>query len=360
MDIKKTTLNSEVAKSNDLVPIMSKYDLQELRLIAYCIAHYDSRKPDNRRFTAKVTDLAAIFDMAEDSAYSVIKKVVTAMSKPFTFKTDRDEELFIWWFQEFKYIPRNGEVEFMLNTGITPYLLELKERFSVYRLGDVHKFKAASTWHLFENLNKWKNAGGWHVNLKKLHSILGADGKYPRFDSFRQRIIDPAIAEINEKSSLNVEYVKEKSGKTVIALRFFIDSKQPDYVITVESQKNRLLKLLLGCGIRNHAAENIIEQIVGAGREEHFIKKLPEMQKRWSAEKGSMPRYVAGAVKRELEQRSSKVEAKAKPEHAEALSCWLEKRSHKEVCKVRQRGGLPHRKKCRICLARIPPADFGL
>jgi hypothetical protein len=49
------------------------------------------------------------------------------------------------------------------------------------------------------------------------------------------------------------------------------------------------------CGIRHNAAENIINQIVGAGREEQFIKKIPEMQKRWSAEKGSMPRYVAGA-----------------------------------------------------------------
>ncbi|WP_417911163.1 replication initiation protein [Candidatus Electronema sp. PJ] len=359
MDTKKPTLNSPVAKSNDIVPVMSKYDLQELRLIAYCIAHYDSRQPDNRRFTAKVTDLATIFDMAEDSAYSVIKRVVTAMSKPFAFMIDSKEK-YIWWFQEFEYIPGNGEVMFMLNTSMIPYLLELKERFSVYRLADVHQFKAASTWHLFENLNRWKNAGGWHVTLNDLHSILGADGKYPRFDSFRQRLIDPAIAEINEKSSLNVEYVKETSGKTVIALRFFIDSKQPDYVITIESQKNKLLKLLLGCGIRNHLAEKIIDQIVGAEKEAHFIKKLPEMQKRWSAEKGSMPRYVAGAVKRELAQRSSKAEDKAKPEHAESLSCWLNKRRHKEVCKVRQRGGLPYRKKCQICLSRIPVVDFGL
>ncbi|WP_417908701.1 replication initiation protein [Candidatus Electronema sp. PJ] len=165
MDVRKPTLNSEFAKSNELVPIMGRYDLQELRLIAYCIAHYDSRKPDNRRFTAKVTDLAAIFNMAEDSAYSVVKKVVAAMSKLFAFKIDGREK-YIWWFQEFEYIPDKGQVEFMLNIRITPYLLELNERFSVYRLGDVHQFKAASTWHLFENLNKWKNAGGWHVSLK--------------------------------------------------------------------------------------------------------------------------------------------------------------------------------------------------
>jgi plasmid replication initiation protein len=358
MNVKKPALNSIVQKSNSLVPIMSKYDLQELRLIAYCIAHYDSRKPDNRKFTAKVSDLASIFSMDEDSAYSVVKRVVAAVSKPFTLKNDKNEELFIWWFQEFKYIPNNGEVEFMLTTSITPYILELKERFSVYQLGDVHKFKAASTWHLFENLNRWKNAGGWHVSLKELRMMLRADEKYQRFDSFRQWFIDPAIAEINEKSSLNVEYVKETSGKTVVALRFFIDSKQPDYVITVENQKNKLLKLLLCCGIRHNAAENIINQIVGAGREEQFIKKIPEMQKRWSTEKGSMPRYVAGAIKRELAQRPEKAEVK--PEHMEALNCWIGKRQQKEVCKVRQRGGTPYRKKCKICLSRIPVADWGL
>lgn len=355
---KTPDLKSTVAKSNELVPIMGRYDLQELRLIAYCIAHYDSRKPDNRKFTAKVSDLASIFSMDEDSAYSVVKRVVTAMSKPFALKNENDEELFIWWFQEFKYIPKNGEVEFMLTTSITPYILELKERFSVYQLGDVHKFKAASTWHLFENLNRWKNAGGWYVTLKELRIMLGVYGKYSRFNSFREFYIDPAISEINEKSSLDVEYVKETSGKTVVALRFFIDSKQPDYVITIESQKNRLLKLLLCCGIRHNAAENIINQIIGAGREEQFIKKIPEMQKRWSAEKGSMPRYVAGAIKRELAQRPA--QTAVKPEHAEALSCWINKRQRKEVCKVRERGGTPYRKKCQICLSRIPAADFGL
>ncbi len=357
MAVKKPTLNSIVQKSNSLVPIMSEYDLQELRLIAYCIAHYDSRKPDNRKFTAKVSDLDSIFSMDKDSAYSVIKRVVRAM-KPFELKMSDGREKYIWWFEDFEYIPNKGEVKFMLTSGITPYILELKERFSFYKLCDVHKFKAASTWHLFENLNRWKNAGGWHVSLKELHGILGADGKYPRFDSFRQRLIDPAVAEINEKSSLNVEYVKETSGKSVVALRFFIDSKQPDYVITVESQKNKLLRLLLCCGIRHNAAENIINQIVGAGREAQFIKKIPEMQKRWCAEKGSMPRYVAGAIKRELAQRPAKAEAK--PEHMEALNCWIGKKHRKEVCKVRLRGGTPYRKKCQICLSKIPPADFGI
>jgi hypothetical protein len=338
---------------------MSRYSLQDLRLIAYCLAHYDSRTAENRKFTARVQDLANIFDMGEKTAHEVVQKVVDTVSKPVRFHNDSGE-CYIWWFSKFSYISGKGEFEFIISPEMEPFLLELKERFSVYRLADVHQFKAASTWHLFENLNRWKNTGGWHVTIHELHSILGVSDKYPRFNSFREFCIEPAVAEINEKSCLTVEYVKETSGKTVVALRFFIDSKQPDYVITIESQKNKLLRLLLCCGIRHHAAEKIIEQIVGAGREAHFIKKLPEMQKRWCAEKGSMPRYVAGAVKRELAQRSAKMEDKAKPEHAEALSCWLDKRGRKEVCKVRQRGGLPYRKKCQICLARISVADFGL
>jgi plasmid replication initiation protein len=357
MGTKKPTLNSTVQKSNSLVPLMSRYSLQDLRLIAYCLAHYDSRTAENRRFTARVADLAEIFDMGEKTAHEVVQKVVDTMSKPVKFKTEERDQ-YRYWFSGIDYIPGKGEFEFIISKEMEPLILELRERFSIYRLADVHKFKAASTWHLFENLNKWKNAGGWHVSLKELRSILGADVKYPRFDSFRQWFIDPAIAEINEKSSLNVEYVKETSGKTVVAMRFFIDSKQPDYVITVENQKNKLLKLLLCCGIRHNAAENIINQIVGAGREEQFIKKIPEMQKRWSAEKGSMPRYVAGAIKRELAQRPAK--AQVKPEHMEALNCWMGKRQKKEVCKVRQRGGTPYRKKCQICLSRIAVADWGL
>lgn len=192
--IEKINLNSVVAKSNELVPKLAKYDLQELRLIAYCLAHYDSRKPDNRKFTARVDELAKIFpSMGEHTAYDVIKKAVLDINnKPIEFRNEGKRHLWIW-FAGFCYHEREGVFEFSISPLLEPFLLELKERFSMYRLGDVHQFQAASTWKLYEQLNVHKFTGAWLATVDELRELFNVDGKYNRFDSLRQRLIDPSL-----------------------------------------------------------------------------------------------------------------------------------------------------------------------
>lgn len=360
MKNKKPDHNSIVAKSNDLVTKLAKFDLPELRLIAYCLAHYDSKKPENRTFTAKIVDLVKIFPMDEDSAYTVIYNAMLELNnKPLVF--DKGNERHFWnWFSGFIYRRGKGEFEFRINPDIQPYLLELKDCFSIYRLADVYQFKSAYTWKLYENLNRWKKSGSWYVEIKVLKSYLGADKKYSRFNSFRERILNPAIEEINEKSDLNVGYEKEIDRISVVALKFFIFKKPTDDIIEVDNPKNILSRMFLICGIKNKVAESYIKRICELNKEEHFIGKIPEMRNRWSEEKGLLPRYMLGAIKKELEQISLAVSQEGLPDYHESLTCWHNKKLKKEICKVRERGIAGNRKKCKICLERIPVAMFGV
>lgn len=352
----KVQLNSIVAKSNELVPKLARYDLQELRLIAFCLAHYDSRKPENKRFTARVEDLAKIFpSMDEKSAYDVIEKSVDEINrKPIKFRDD-DGRFYSVWFSGFKYREKEGVFEFAISQLLEPYLLELKERFSMYRLGDVHQFRAASSWKLYEHLNAHKYSGAWHVSIDDLKMVFGAEEKHDRFDSLRQRLIDPAVAEISEKSNLAISYVKERAGRKVASLRFFIETKDKDYVSTPENQKNMLLRLMLEYDIKYSVAETLISKIADLAKEQHFLKKLPEMVSRWTEAKGPLPRYVTGAVKKELGQ----LRLDSRP-YAEALGCWTVKKQAKEQCKVRVRGTAGNRHKCKMCLLHISPETFGI
>lgn len=351
----KIYLNCVVAKSNTLVPKLAKYDLQELRLIAYCLAHYDSRKPDNRKFTARVDELASIFPMDEKSAYDVIKKAVLDINnKPIEFSDEGGR--YLWtWFAGFYYREREGIFEFAISPLIEPYLLELKERFSIFRLGDVHKFRSASTWKLYENLNVYKYIGSWVVNLDELRELLDAEGKYDRFDSLRQRLIDPSILEINEKSNLNVEYVKEREGRKVVALRFFIKTREKIYINEKEHDKNMLLRLLLQAGIRRDTSEKLLQKMLSTEKEKHFLQKLPEIMNRWNEAKGPMARYVTGALKSEIYD----VNRDSKP-YAEAYRCWAEKKIAQTKCQVRARGKVGNRHKCKMCFQYMPVETYGI
>ncbi|MCI5164657.1 MAG: RepB family plasmid replication initiator protein [Candidatus Electrothrix sp. GM3_4] len=351
--------NSVVAKHNDLIPQMSQFQLPELRLIAYCLAHYDSRKPQNRTFKARVDELAKIFpSMGEKTAYDVIKKTMLEISKkPLVFQ--KGNKKYYWnWFSGFVYTEGKGEFEFKITPEIQPYLLELKKQFSEYRLLYVYQFKTAFTWKLYENLNQWKKAGVWYIEIEVFKELLGVSGKYIRFNSFKEKVIEPALKELNQKSDLVASYEKETKSRKVVALKFFIDKKLNEELENIEDPKSRLLKLLLICGVSTTASNNYVKKICSIDQEDHFIKKLPLIKKRWDTSKGALPKYVSGAINRELEELETVEDNK--PDHSEALACWHSKKMKKETCSVRERGKAGNRKKCQICLDKIAVNVFGL
>lgn len=351
----KIQLNYVVAKANSLVPKLARYELQELRLIAYCLAHYDSRQPNNRRFTARVEDLARIFPMNSDGAYEVIKKVVSSInSKPIEFR-DSGGKYYSVLFSSFYYRENEGAFDFMLSQAIEPFVLELRERFSAYRLGDVHGFKSASSWLLYEHLNVYKYTGSWLAPLDELRECFGVAGKYERLDSLRHDLVDPAMMEINQKSNLNVEYVKEREGRKVVALRFFIKTREKIYLNEKEHDKNMLLRLLLQAGIRRDTSEKLLQKMLSTEKEKHFLQKLPEIMNRWNEAKGPMARYVTGALKSEIYD----VNRDSKP-YAEAYRCWAEKKIAQTKCQVRARGKVGNRHKCKMCFQYMPVETYGI
>lgn len=367
MEDKKPDHNSLVVKDNVLIPQLAKFELSELRFLAYCLAHYNSKEVKNRRITARVTDLCEFFPMHESSAYRVIRQAILSLGKkPAEFQIERKICLY-HWFSGLEYENDTGEFTFCISPEMEPYLLGLAGNFTQWRLGDVYQFTAASTWKLYENLVQWKNASRWAVSLDELRLRIGVAGKYPRWDNFHMRCIAPALKEINAVADIRVEYSQEKRGRKVVGLVFLIDRKVDDDVITIEHPKQAVYRLLLDCLVNEKTAERLSEKIESFGETARIAALIPEIKERWGkAHKNNIPlqKYLLGAINDEVHQLRLFADQPAKrtkkPEHAEALDCWKEKHRQGEKCPARERGEAGQRGKCKLCLEKIPVADFGI
>lgn len=62
----------------------------------------------------------------------------------------------------------------------------------------------------------------WVFGLDELRQILGVETRksYGRYNNFRQWVLDPAIAQINDFGTVNVTMTPEKVGRSVAAIRF--------------------------------------------------------------------------------------------------------------------------------------------
>ena len=297
--------HSIVAKNNSMIEKLAGFKLNELRLIAYCLAHYDTTKEDNRCFYARVSDLQELFPIDKNSAYAVVERAMLGINeKPLIFKKGRKK--YFWnWFSGFIYEEGTGEFEFRITPEIRPYLLGLKDTFTKYRLGAVYQFRSAHTWKLYENLKKEAFTLTWSIGLDELKILLGIPGKYKRFSDFDMRILNPSIAEINDKSDLAVSYVKRKRGRSVVGLVFQISERPPEDVINVETPRQALARLLAVHGIHKKTVADYVKMAANRDKLEHCIEQLPRIAARAKNKPSSeRKKYFLGALKNEINQQS--------------------------------------------------------
>ena len=82
----------------------------------------------------------------------------------------------------------------------------------------------------------------WVFDLAELRALMGVDDKssYDRWSDFRTRVINPAVEAINDYGTVSVKMVPEKRGRSVHAVRFEWNWKDPHEAAetTVENERH--------------------------------------------------------------------------------------------------------------------------
>ena len=80
---------------------------------------------------------------------------------------------------------------------------------------------------MFELLQQFKSTGFYTVSVAGFRELLELGPSYERYSNLKLKVIDPAIAELKEKSGLLIELKTEKKGRSIERLIFkFRDDDQ--------------------------------------------------------------------------------------------------------------------------------------
>ena len=149
---------------------------------------------------------------------------------------------------------------------LEPYLLNLQERYTKYRLGYVMNFKCEYSFRIYELMKEYEKIGERTLPLDELKSMLFTtkNTSYQKYSHFKARVINKALTEINTHTDLTVTLAKEeKQGKKVVGLVFEIrphNYKLPlDMLQEAEEirklPKNEIQKLLRDIIFKKYKAE---------------------------------------------------------------------------------------------------------
>ena len=257
------TENQMVYKGNALIEASYRLTPAEQRIILACIAQVRRDQPitDEVMYSVSAADYAALVGTESHSVYEDLaaaalrlkRREVWIKEKP-NGRGQRESVLVTGWVQSIRYIKSEGRVELRFARDMLPYLAQLTEQFTRYALSDVARMDSAYAIRLYELLVQWRDAGQREVSIDWLRDILQLDDKYPSINDLKKRVIEPAVAQINELSPLWVQWEQRKTGRRVTHLVFSFGPK--DLKGTKTSQKPRGAKSRSGSSSNPNGGSN--------------------------------------------------------------------------------------------------------
>ena len=214
-----------VNKSNALVQASYRLSLNEHRILLCAVAKLDSKRisispraDQISRVRIYATEFAQTFGVPTNIAYKSIKEGAAKLYERTVQTFDgRVKERFRWITKE-AYADGEGYVEISFTPDAAIYLTLLKHHFTSYQLKHVSHLNSMYSIRLFEQLAQYRESGVFRISLADF--ITRLEIPYDRWIHVKQRVIDPAVAEIRANSNLSLEYEATKTGRQISSLVF--------------------------------------------------------------------------------------------------------------------------------------------
>ncbi|HID29537.1 MAG TPA: RepB family plasmid replication initiator protein [Desulfobacterales bacterium] len=228
------TSNITVYKANKLIEASySAITLQEQLLLLACIASSDPRTlTADTQVYLTASAFADLADLNARGAYDDLQRAATRLFHRYVTIDNPDPEdpalakTLTRWVSAIDYFPGQGRVRVYFSPRIIPYLAQLSEQFTKYKLRHVAKFRSLYGVRLYELLIQWQSTGEREIQIDWLRKTFGLQDKYPRIDDLKRRVINPAIKDVNEHSNLWVKCGQRKMGRRIVAFQFQFGLKE--------------------------------------------------------------------------------------------------------------------------------------
>jgi plasmid replication initiation protein len=223
-----------VTKSNKLIEASYRLTLVEQQLVLYAICRSREEQRGlsaNEPVTINAQAFAAQFQLSQAHVYSKLKEAADTLYERRVIihdihpKTQKPRTVKTRWVSDIAYIEGAGLIEVTFAPKMIPFITRLEAEFTSYRLEKIGHMTSVHAVRLYELLVQYASVGTREMELAWLKEKLGIAGEYKAIKDFKKRVLDVALAQINEHSDIVVSHTQRKTGRVVTHLIFAIKNK---------------------------------------------------------------------------------------------------------------------------------------
>ena len=155
-----------------------------------------------------------------------------------------------------EYKKGQGVITIIINKLSEPYLLQLKELFTAFKLDNVLCMDGKYEIRVYQQAKSNIYKGEYIINIDEFKKQLKlTQNSYSKYGNIKAKILTPAIKEINEKTDINLIVEEIKVGKKVGALKFKASNKENQQKVIVSKNRNSSSKSNIN-GLNNFIGRN--------------------------------------------------------------------------------------------------------
>ena len=239
-----------IRKSNELIEARYKFDIWETRFFLSVLSKLRREDDDFKVYRVRYQEIAREFGLKTHQSYDMLREgAKKLMNKNFYVKYEENgkpREVMYHIMRKIDYSilgkkeNRDESQEYIdltIEQEMKPFLLQLQESFTIYDMRNITKLGAYAI-RIYELLKQYETIGERTLEFDEMKRMFELEKEYPRFPNFQQKIIQPAINDINKYTDLTItEVEKIKEGRKVVALCFYFKRKRQEGIDKLRGAK---------------------------------------------------------------------------------------------------------------------------
>ncbi len=221
----------KLAKGNPLINASFDITAIQFKILLHMISKVDMSLEDFQPITIQISEFQKFANINTKAIYEVIETQAEKLKNKSILYEDDEVRLSTNLLSSWKYHKKKGCYTFRFDPELKPFLLDLKENFTVYDIRNIIQLNSAYAIRFFEFCKQFENLGRFEMQVDEIKHLFKIEAKYKNYYDFKKYVIEQARKELKTYSELYFDIDKEiKQSRKVVALRFKIVKNKKKFV----------------------------------------------------------------------------------------------------------------------------------